>query len=312
MNKKILLSIVAFLSIITISFSQDVSATTGTGGVGYTFTQTFEDPILAEEVAKASGANVDDIITTTHLENAYSVRVDGKDISSIKGIEYFEYTVIFAVTNSNITTIPDVSNMTSLRQLILSNNRITSIDQNLMSFLPTDIQVLDLAGNHISVLPKKVIDDYVARGNFRVLEMRNQIIHSSVQTVYTKDFSFQNLASYNDNQFPDVDTISNGGVYSNNYITWSNIELGTHVLSYNFNQNIANTINFGGSVTLPVKVLEKEVVVTPEKKVTNTNTNKSLPNTGTIVLFLALVASIAAIVIGIIVIILRRNKNKNL
>ncbi len=69
----------------------------------------------------------DGVITDEEIVGITSMAVDGKDIKSLKGIEFFTALTGFSCSNNQLTSL-DMSKNTSLTSLDCSNNQLTSFD----------------------------------------------------------------------------------------------------------------------------------------------------------------------------------------
>ena len=69
----------------------------------------------------------DGILTDTEIQNINLINVDNKDISSLKGIEFFTSMTWLTCSNNQLTSL-DVSKCTALTTLCCDNNQLTSLD----------------------------------------------------------------------------------------------------------------------------------------------------------------------------------------
>lgn len=116
MKKTFLLSLLAFFTSIPTFADVAINATN------------FPDPIFRDYVkTKIMGNANATTLTTAKINSTYKINVSNKGISSLKGIEYFTEVVDLIASGNNLTTL-DVSNLSKLRWLNLTNNNIASID----------------------------------------------------------------------------------------------------------------------------------------------------------------------------------------
>ena len=98
-----------------------------------------------------SGAGSDGVFTDAEIQNINSIVVDNKDISSLKGIEFFTSMTWLACSNNQLTSL-DVSKCTSLQMLICNVNQLTSLNVSGCTALQTfycgnnQLTSLDISG----------------------------------------------------------------------------------------------------------------------------------------------------------------------
>lgn len=119
-------------------------------GIGYTFSDTFEDPILALKAATKLGKQVDSIIEEADIAKATTWQFNNAGISSLSGIEYFTELTNIWMDTSNISDITPLANLTKLTVLNMQHNQISDLTplQGL-----TEMQQLYLWGNNVKVIP---------------------------------------------------------------------------------------------------------------------------------------------------------------
>ena len=91
--------------------------------------------------------NNDGVFQRSEAELVTEINVDGQDIGSLQGIEYFTNLEVLACS-INVLDSLDVSHNTKLRELYCHSNRIAVLD---VTMLP-DLQVLNCRGNRLSKL----------------------------------------------------------------------------------------------------------------------------------------------------------------
>ena len=91
--------------------------------------------------------NNDGVLQRSEAELVTEINVDGQDIGSLQGIEYFTNLEVLACS-INVLDSLDVSHNTKLRELYCHSNRIAVLD---VTMLP-DLQVLNCRGNRLSKL----------------------------------------------------------------------------------------------------------------------------------------------------------------
>lgn len=117
---------------------------------------TFEDNRFAALVLQFDKNN-DGVLQRSEAELVTEINVDGQDIGSLQGIEYFTNLELLACSLNRLDSL-DVSHNTKLRELYCRSNRILALD---VTMLP-DLQVLNCRGNRLSKLdvsqnPKLVV-----------------------------------------------------------------------------------------------------------------------------------------------------------
>lgn len=93
------------------------------------------------------GAGSDGVFTDAEIQNITYLNVDGKNISSLKGIEFFTALKDLYCQNNQLTSL-DVSKCTALISLSCSNNQLTSLDMSSC----TSLQMLDCQNNQLTSL----------------------------------------------------------------------------------------------------------------------------------------------------------------
>lgn len=91
--------------------------------------------------------NNDGVLQRSEAELVTEINVDGQDIGSLQGIEYFTNLEVLACS-INVLDSLDVSHNTKLRELYCHSNQIAVLD---VTMLP-DLQVLNCRGNRLSKL----------------------------------------------------------------------------------------------------------------------------------------------------------------
>ena len=82
-----------------------------------------------------------------HVNNWGVFNLSGKNISNLKGIEYFTNLSSLNISNNNLTSV-DLSHNTNLEDLYCSNNQLTSL--NLSNL--TNLEILDCSNNKLTTL----------------------------------------------------------------------------------------------------------------------------------------------------------------
>ena len=82
-----------------------------------------------------------------HVNNWGVFNLSGKNISNLKGIEYFTNLSSLNISNNNLTSV-DLSHNTNLEKLYCSNNQLTSLDLTNLS----NLEVLDCSNNKLTTL----------------------------------------------------------------------------------------------------------------------------------------------------------------
>ena len=115
--KKIILFIVSLVFLLTLE---------GCSAKPVTFEDKDFELGVRKEINKPSGE-----ITTKDLKSIKKLSIDdeeGKNIESIKGIEYMTSLEVFGINDSQLSNIEPLSNLNSLEKLIIDNNQINNIE----------------------------------------------------------------------------------------------------------------------------------------------------------------------------------------
>ena len=112
----------------------------------------FTDPNFKEAVWRWLG-KTGDPGAFSHLDiknkidsGATALNVSGKEISSLKGLEYFEGIIYLVCTNNKLTSLPSLPS--TLTELHCGTNQLTALPD-----LPNTLKHLDCSNNNITVLP---------------------------------------------------------------------------------------------------------------------------------------------------------------
>ena len=82
-----------------------------------------------------------------HVNNWGVFNLSGKNISNLKGIEYFTNLSSLNISNNNLTSV-DLSHNTNLEELYCSNNQLTSLNLTNLS----NLEILDCSNNKLTTL----------------------------------------------------------------------------------------------------------------------------------------------------------------
>ena len=119
------------------------------GGVGYTFSETFEDQKLAAAVAVRLGKSVADEITQADIDASVDWRFVSGAIYDISGIEYFIKLMYLSLNANHISDLSPLTGLTNLEWLGLYGNEISDLSP--LKGL-TNLNYLNLSDNEISDL----------------------------------------------------------------------------------------------------------------------------------------------------------------
>ena len=141
--KKGLLSIAAVLTVSVLTLSATMFPASAAKGIKINKSN-FPDKIFREYVSSSFDKNKDGLLSEKETAAAVTISVEVKNISSLKGIEYFTELKRLSCYSNKLTEI-DVSKNTKLTELNCSFNEIESLDVS----KNTKLEILSCAFNHI-------------------------------------------------------------------------------------------------------------------------------------------------------------------
>ena len=111
---------------VTVNFTSDTNTNTGSDVVTINEAN-FPDANFRSYVSSNFDKDSSGGLSDTEIANATEFSVNGQEISSLKGIEFFTALTRLYCTNNQLTTL-DISKNTALRQLHCSENQLTALD----------------------------------------------------------------------------------------------------------------------------------------------------------------------------------------
>jgi len=108
----------------------------------------FEDENLANAIRNLLGKTVSEAVYDDEVYGISILDLSSLNISSVKGLEYFENLNILDISGNNITDLSPLSNLYRLEELDASNNRISELPKDLSRLY--NIYHLDLSNNKIT------------------------------------------------------------------------------------------------------------------------------------------------------------------
>ena len=138
---------------------------------------TFPDAKFREYVLDEADSDKDKMLSESERLAITYINIRGKEISDIKGIEYFENLTMLTMSSNNITKL-DLSANTKVTHINAADNRITALNLNGL----TELKSLNVSGNMLKdtiVLSehKKLVYLNVADNKLRVLNiLENEVL----------------------------------------------------------------------------------------------------------------------------------------
>lgn len=189
----------------------------------------FEQHLIDENID--SDGIINQQILKTHATSASQLLMASKNISDLRGIEAFTSLLELDISNNNISSL-DISKNLALEKLLASNNQLSYLDVSLNQSLNS----IDVGENNISAIDVHLLKDLELLSIYK-----NQITEINL-------FSNINLISFiaNDNQLKTVDFRENASLF---HINLENNDL-EHLMVKNGNNSGISIFNISDNPNL--------------------------------------------------------------
>lgn len=151
MKSKIIAVVTAICMVLTISPMSASSAFAADGNIAIDAAN-FPDSVFRTYVSDNFDTDKDGNLSEREIKAARTIELNGKGITTLKGVEHFIYVQYLDCSNNSLTSL-DVSKLTRMSNFVCDNNQLTSLDvsknTNLMYLLcaGNQLKTLDLSNN---------------------------------------------------------------------------------------------------------------------------------------------------------------------
>ncbi|WP_283688755.1 immunoglobulin-like domain-containing protein [Clostridium perfringens] len=194
--------------------------------------------------------NISNISPLNNLKKLTILELGLNKISNIETLSNLTNLKTLRMMNNNISDISSISNLNNLTTLNLSSNKISDIS-SLINL--KNLKTLRLENNNISNI--SIISNLT---KLNIVNITNQIISLGEKQAVNGSLKINNNIIGLDKNLVAPISISNNGLYKNDFITWK-IDANTN-LSWNFNKTYTSPCSIPYSGTVSLIALFKENV----------------------------------------------------
>lgn len=227
MKKRFLSLCLIILSLIFIPFT-GVKATL----IDETIKDIFIDENLRSEIKEILDKNDEDYIEIEDINEVTELKLDGKNIKDIKGIEVFTNLRVLDLDNNEIVKIPSkIGELKSLEVLSINNNELEEIPNEIGEL--ESLEELSISDNRIEELPVEI----GSLGNLKKLNINSNLIEeipSSLGNIFELQILLanNNLISFLPDEMENLKKLMVLDLYSNKLNSLDSSLLGMDSLYY--------------------------------------------------------------------------------
>ena len=198
--------------------------------------------------------NVSELDEISELINLNVLYCGSNNIEEISSINRLTKIKTLRIDNNNISDISVIKNMPLLEIFVFSNNQVEDI--RWLKYCP-NIWELIFSGNKVYDI--SVLEHLDKLVNIHAFGQKPDLNVDYFTDTFVSNISIDVPIKYHNKNNLNITNISNGGIYEEGNLKWSNLSLGNHTRTFNFKENVkigSKTIEFSGTATIDLNIID--------------------------------------------------------